>query len=135
MIVFIASIVFLLAVIALMIITCVTKRTLHTAPAFLIACISLLCMTIVIVSLMINIGTFSTNESKFDDYMDLAVYYNAVNESNDEVMRWHYYNKVNEWNEEYENYLKMNDNVWIGFFYGDHDYDGCDFINLELRQE
>lgn len=135
MIVFIASIVFLLVVIALMITLSVTKWKLMPIPATLIICVSILCMMIVAISLIINIGTFSTNKSNFDEYMDLAVYYNAVNESDDEVMRWHYYNKINEWNEKYENYLRMNNNMWFGFFYGDHDYDGCDFINLELRQE
>ena len=88
-----------------------------------------------LVAIASNAATASINKANLAEYNELALYYGVVNESYDEPLRWNYYEKTCEWNEQYNNYLENNHSPWIGVYFGEHDYDGCDFIKLTLRQE
>ena len=135
MIVFIACIITLLIAIGLLILF----AHLQMRPKFWVDMIMGVACVIAISGFALGIinhfYTYNTNQRNQERYMDLAIYHEVVTESSNEVMRWHYYNRVQEWNNEYNHYLKMKDSPWIGFYYGDHDYDGCDFINMDLRLE
>lgn len=48
------------------------------------------------------------------EYSDLMLYYNTVNNSTNEYVRYDYYEKVMDYNEDYENYQEQTENSWVG---------------------
>lgn len=69
-----------------------------------------------------------------ETYQELMLYKEVVEESYDEVLRYDYYNKVQKWNEGYIRWYEKNNSNFISFFIPDHQYDGCDIIDFELRR-
>ena len=72
----------------------------------------------------------NTNKRNIAEYNEIVLYYDVVNKSNDELLRWDYYQECQEWNVKYENWLMGRQSKWCSAFYGRYDYDGCDFIRL-----
>lgn len=100
-------------------------------------CIGLIAMmTTVLLVIGINqLNSDAANKANLEEYNQLILYYDVVNESNDELLRWDYHNKCQKWNTKYEDWLIGCQSPWCSAFYGRYDFDGCDFIRLELRRE
>ena len=58
-----------------------------------------------------------TMNSLINQYQELTVYYNTVNTSTNEYLRYNYYDKVQAYNKDYEATLKKSLNVFYGAFY------------------
>lgn len=82
-----------------------------------------------------NLSTYTNNEANLAEYEQLKLYYDVVNNSNDELLRWDYYQKCEKWNDKYESYLLARNSIWRAYTVGAHDFDNCDFIQLELRRK
>lgn len=100
------------------------------------------CIMAVVLSAAILIGAginqLSTNNSNkyhIAEYDEIILYYDVVDQSNDELLRMDYYQKCQKWNEKYENWLVGRESKWRSAFYGKYDFAGCDFIRLELRRD
>ncbi len=52
-----------------------------------------------------------------EDYKTLLTYFNAVEYSENEYMRFDYYNRVNDFNERYNIVIEQSNSLWVGWFY------------------
>lgn len=67
------------------------------------------------------------------DYNDLMLYYNTVNYSTNEYVRYDYYDKVMAYNRDFERYQKEATNIWLGGLYPkEWDY-GIGLIDFQLH--
>lgn len=100
-------------------------------------CVGLVIMTLTALGVvgLNQITSDITNKTNLAVYDELMLYYDVVNESNDELLRWDYHSKCQKWNSAYEDWLMGRQSSWCSAFYGRYDFDGCDFIRLELRRD
>lgn len=70
-----------------------------------------------------------------NEYNDLMVYYDIVNNSTDEVVRYDYYTDVLDYNERCHRLQKDNKSFWIGCFMTDEEMENLPTINFYLRQD
>lgn len=97
--------------------------------------IAAVCFIVMLAAGINQLDTDSHNQANLKQYNELVLYYDVVSQSNDELLRWNYYEKCQKWNAAYTNYLLGRESKWRAAWFGAHDYDNCDFINLELRRE
>ena len=136
MIIFIAAIIAALVAIAgLTYLEMTDQFTKHRKISITLLATFIFCFILTIGGIGATATTNIRNRSNLEDYNELALYYYVVSNSHDEALRWHYYAKAEEWNAEYQHYLEMNENPWVGIYYGANDYNGCDFVKLELHRD
>lgn len=70
-----------------------------------------------------------------NEYNNLMVYYDIVNSSTDEVVRYNYYTNVLNYNEQCRQLQEDNKNFWIGCFMTDEEMDTLPAIDFYLRQD
>lgn len=70
-----------------------------------------------------------------NEYNDLMVYYDIVNNSTDEVVRYDYYTDVLDYNERYRRLQEDNKSFWIGCFMTDEEMESLLTIDFCLRQD
>lgn len=70
-----------------------------------------------------------------NEYNDLMVYYDIVNNSTDEVVRYDYYTDVLDYNERCRRLQKDNKSFWIGCFITDKEMETLPTIDFCLRQD
>ncbi len=68
------------------------------------------------------------------EYNDLMTYYNVVNYSDDEYVRFDYYNKILEYNKQYETLSARYENPWISWFQPKDGLYGISFIDFMLNR-
>lgn len=92
--------------------------------------------TLVLLVTCISVDTDANNSAKYlrQEYADICIMYDTINESNDEALRYHFYNRINEYNETYDNYVNNLDDIWIKNLIDD-DLDGIEKIDFELRRD
>lgn len=66
-------------------------------------------------------------------YTDLMLYYNTVDNSSNEYVRYNYFNKVQEYNEWYTNLASFKDNIFFGNLVHESWLDGCGMIDFQLH--
>lgn len=70
-----------------------------------------------------------------NEYNDLIVYYDIVNDSTDEVVRYDYYTNVLDYNERCRRLQENNKSFWIGCFMTDEKMETLPTIDFYLRQD
>jgi glucan phosphoethanolaminetransferase (alkaline phosphatase superfamily) len=70
-----------------------------------------------------------------NEYNDLMVYYDIVNNSTDEVVRYDYYTDVLDYNERCHRLQEDNKSFWIGCFMTDEEIETLPVIDFYLRQD
>lgn len=70
-----------------------------------------------------------------NEYNDLMVYYDIVNDSTDEVVRYDYYTNVLDYNERCRRLQEKNKSFWIGCFMTDEEMETLPIIDFYLRQD
>ena len=70
-----------------------------------------------------------------NEYNDLMVYYDVVNNSIDEVVRYNYYTDVLDYNERCRRLQEDNKSFWIGCFMTDEEIETLPVIDFYLRQD
>ena len=70
-----------------------------------------------------------------NEYNDLMVYYDIVNHSTDEVVRYNYYTDLLDYNERYYRLQENNKSFWIGCFMTDEEMETLSSIDFYLRQD
>lgn len=70
-----------------------------------------------------------------NEYNNLMVYYDIVNDSTDEVVRYDYYTNVLDYNERYRRLQENNKSFWIGCFMTDEKMETLSTIDFYLRQD
>lgn len=70
-----------------------------------------------------------------NEYNDLMVYYDIVNNSTDEVVRYDYYTNVLDYNERCRRLQENNKSFWIGCFMTDEEMESLPTIDFCLRQD
>lgn len=70
-----------------------------------------------------------------DEYNDLIIYYDIVNNSTDEVVRYDYYTDVLDYNERCRRLQEDNKSFWIGCFMTDEEIETLPIIDFYLRQD
>ena len=68
------------------------------------------------------------------EYTDICIMYDTINESKDEALRYHFYNRINEYNETYDKYINHLNGIWIKNLIDD-DLDDIEKIKFELRRK
>ena len=77
----------------------------------------ILCMAMSIVSGLIVAGYAGTTNRLQAQYDTLSLYYNTVNNSSNEYVRYDYYNRVKAYNNEFENSMIAASDPWFGALY------------------
>lgn len=67
------------------------------------------------------------------EYIDLMLYYNTVDNSTNEYVRYNYFNKVQEYNEWYARLAAYESNFWIGNLMHESWLNGCSLIDFQLH--
>lgn len=67
------------------------------------------------------------------EYTDLMLYYNTVDNSANEYVRYNYFNKVQEYNDWYAKLVTFESNFWIGNLMHESWLDGCGLIDFQLH--
>lgn len=126
--------------------------TIITAIAALIACTFLICLiatkdsdwtlcfffsTVLALVLLICCACVhfdAENSAKYlrQEYTDIYIMYDTVNESNNEALRYHFYERINEYNKTYDKYMSQLNDIWIKNLIDD-DLDDIEKIKFELR--
>lgn len=70
-----------------------------------------------------------------NEYNDLMVYYDIVNNSTDEVVRYDYYTDVLDYNERCRRLQRDNKSFWVGCFMTDEEMESLPAIDFCLRQD
>ena len=70
-----------------------------------------------------------------NEYNDLIIYYDIVNNSTDEVVRYDYYTNVLDYNERCHRLQEDNKSFWIGCFMTDEEMESLPVIDFYLRQD
>jgi glucan phosphoethanolaminetransferase (alkaline phosphatase superfamily) len=70
-----------------------------------------------------------------NEYNDLMVYYDIVNNSTDEVVRYDYYTNVLNYNKRCRQLQEDNKSFWIGCFMTDEEMETLPTIDFCLRQD
>lgn len=70
-----------------------------------------------------------------NEYNNLMVYYDIVNDSTDEVVRYDYYTNVLDYNERCHRLQEKNKSFWIGCFMTDEKMETLPTIDFYLRQD
>lgn len=70
-----------------------------------------------------------------NEYNNLMVYYDIVNNSTDEVVRYDYYTDVLDYNERCRQLQEDNKSFWIGCFMTDEEMENLPAIDFCLRQD
>ena len=66
------------------------------------------------------------------EYTDIYIMYDTVNESNNEALRYHFYERINDYNKTYDKYKSQLNDIWIKNLIDD-DLDDIEKIKFELR--
>ena len=66
---------------------------------------------------------------------DLNLYYETVNNSHNEYVRYDFYERVKDHNKDYENYIKKSENPFYAPFYNVENLEGCYPVPFALRNE
>lgn len=80
-------------------------------------------------------GMWSELAALQNEYNDLMVYYDIVNNSTDEVVRYDYYTDVLDYNERCRQLQEDNKSFWIGCFMTDEEMESLPAIDFCLRQD
>lgn len=67
------------------------------------------------------------------EYTDLMLYYNTVDNSANEYVRYNYFNKVQEYNDWYAKLVAFESDFWIGNLMHESWLDGCGLIDFQLH--
>ena len=67
------------------------------------------------------------------EYTDLMLYYNTVDNSTNEYVRYNYFNKVQEYNEWYTNLASYETDIFCGNLVHDSWLAGCGLIDFQLH--
>lgn len=67
------------------------------------------------------------------EYTDLMLYYNTVDNSVNEYVRYNYFNKVQEYNKWYANLASFKDDFFFGNLVHESWLDGCGMIDFQLH--
>ena len=70
-----------------------------------------------------------------NEYNNLMVYYDIVNDSTDEVVRYDYYTNVLDYNKRCRQLQEDNKSFWIGCFMADEEMETLPTIDFYLRQD
>ena len=70
-----------------------------------------------------------------NEYNDLMIYYDIINNSTDEIVRYDYYTDVLNYNERYHRLQEDNKSFWIGCFMTDEEMETISTIDFYLRQD
>jgi glucan phosphoethanolaminetransferase (alkaline phosphatase superfamily) len=69
------------------------------------------------VSIGVGVGCRNTVDNLANEHQTLMLYYNAVQYSDNEYMRFDYYNRVNDFNARYAAAVENAKSPWVGIFY------------------
>jgi ABC-type transport system involved in Fe-S cluster assembly fused permease/ATPase subunit len=64
-----------------------------------------------------NVAASIQMKDLIEDHETLLTYFNAVEYSENEYMRFDYYNRVNDFNERYNTVIEQSNSLWVGWFY------------------
>ncbi len=89
-----------------------------------------------ITTIIVNQGS-SNKQAKaiVEENYELNLYYEAVNNSHNEYIRYDFYERVKNHNKDYENYIKKSENPFYAPFYNIEDLEGCYPVPFTLRNE
>jgi hypothetical protein len=123
----------LIIVLAFIAIVCyiIARKTYSEGFLGATAVATILCAVIMLTNIW-NLAITAEDQSCYQEYNDLIILQEAIDNTDNETIRFNYYQRVEEYNKGYDIWKSNRESFWIGIWTGNQ-YNNCERIEFKLR--
>lgn len=109
----------------------IAKKTYSEVFAAITVVATILCAVIMLTDILYLVST-TEDPSCYQEYNDLIMLQEAIDNTDNETIRFNYYQRVEKYNKGYDIWKSNRESFWIGIWTGNQ-YKNCERIEFKLR--